>query len=113
MSDNEFTVEEIEISKEHAEKMVAYGDAFKRLSEDKDFREVIFKGYFEDEAARLVMLRANPSMQADDMQQSIDKSIDAIGYLYQYFNGIKHNSEMAAKSIIDCDIELEHMRTQG
>ena len=92
-------LEQIEISIEQAQEAVAYRKALSNLLSNKNFEKIISKGYFESEASRLVLLKADPSMSADSDQSLILKSIDSIGFLRQYFTTIMQLGRMAERSI--------------
>lgn len=84
---------------EEDKKAVDLASALNRLSTNKDFREVIKVGYFEKEAIRLVLLKADINMQSPERQEAIIKAIDSIGFLHQYFNTINQLASIATKSI--------------
>lgn len=92
-------MEQIELSIAHAEAAIAKRDCVDRLTNNKDFKEVILDGYFKDEASRLVLLKADPSLQGEVEQKSIDNQINAIGYVRQYFNTVLQLGNMASNSI--------------
>lgn len=94
-------VQQIELSIEHAREMIKTGDALNRLMQNVDFKNVITEGYFKDEPARLVELKAAPAMSDEKYQNDIIRSIDGIGSLQQYFNTIwamAANSERAIEA---------------
>ena len=94
-------VRQIEIEIEQARELVKTRDALDRLMENPDFKEVILTGYFKDEPARLVELKAAPQMEAAQHQANIIKSMDGIGALQQYFNTIWHLGSNAESAIQD------------
>jgi hypothetical protein len=79
--------------------LVEFGSAIERLSSNRDFKKVILEGYFEQEAIRLVHLKADPNMQANLSQAEIVKQMDAIGSLKQYLRTATHLAGMGARSI--------------
>lgn len=106
-------IQEIELNIVQAKKMVDLGGALERLRGNKDFKKVIQEGYFEKEAVRLVHLKADPSMQTPERQQSIVSQMDAIGTLNQYFGSVFHQARLAAKAI-DADEEtLAELNAEG
>jgi hypothetical protein len=98
------TIQRIEANIKEARKIVDLGDSLERLRSNRDFKKVIMEGYFEQEAIRLVHLKADPSMQSADMQKSIVSQMDAIGALHQYFTTVFHKASIARKAI-DADEE--------
>lgn len=96
---NSSPLKEIELSIEQATKLLEQGSALLRLRTNKDFTKLIYSGYFEQEAIRLVHLKADPNMSTDTSQKAIVSQMDAIGALNQYFNAVLHRYSMAEKAI--------------
>jgi hypothetical protein len=103
------TLQAIEQSIRAGKEVMEFGNSLARLRTNKDFKAVILTGYFEQEAIRLVHLKADPSMQSVDMQRSIISQMDAIGALSQYFNTALHKSSLASKSVTYDQETLEEM----
>lgn len=97
--DNAATVQEIEVSIEHARKVVDKRNNMFRMFKNRDFKSIILTGYFEDEPVRLTKLMAHPSMQSADDQDYIQKQLTAIGFLHQYFNTIRVQGDMFEREI--------------
>lgn len=87
---------------------VELGNALDRLVHNPDFKRVVAQGYLNQEAIRLVHLKADPAMQRPDTQAAIVRDIDAIGALASYFNVIRRHAAMAADQMNDA----EEMRSQ-
>lgn len=92
-------VTQIDISIEEARKAIERKNALSRLLDNGDFRLVIEEGYFEKEAAELVIKKATPGMASPENQESIIKAIDAVGGLYQYLFKVFNLGEQAEKSL--------------
>ncbi len=92
---------ELEISIDQAKQTIALKNSLDRLSVDPNFIRVIINGYFKDEASRLVLLKADPSMTGKDDQEIINKSIDAIGYFRLYLRTVIQRGLMAEKALVD------------
>lgn len=92
-------IQEIELNIKQARKIVELGEALERLRNNRDFKKVIQEGYFEQEAIRLVHLKADQAMQTAAFQESIIKQVDAIGALNQYFQTVFHRAGLAQKAI--------------
>jgi len=105
--------EQIELDIKQAKELVARGESLNRLRNNQDFRDVITEGYFVDEAVRLVHLKCAPAMQHQDKQEGINKAIDAIGELSQYFSKLITQAEMAKSAIDDSEEELSAMAQEG
>lgn len=99
MSSTDIQVQQIEQNIKDSQVLVDMGDALVRLRNNRDFQKVIQKGYFEEEAIRLVMAKADPSMQSLESQKSIVSQIDAIGSLASYFQTVIYKAQQAAKAI--------------
>lgn len=94
-------IETIDIQIEHAKKHVNKMNSVFNLSKNKDFIDVIEKGYFEEEASRLVLLKADSNLQKPEDQASIIRSIDAIGHFRQYLGSVINIGRMMEKSLED------------
>ena len=97
--DNSEQIQAIERNIKETKKIVELGAALKRLELNRDFRAVVMSGYFEQEAIRLVQLKASPDMQTVDKQTDIIKQIDSIGNLNMYFQTLRIKAGMAANGI--------------
>lgn len=106
-------VQEIEQSIEQAAVMVKFGLAVERLRTNRDFKAVITEGYFEQEAIRLVHLKADPSMQSAESQASIVKQMDAIGALSEFLRTKIYLAGMAKRSIETDQEALEELMSEG
>lgn len=92
-------IQAIEANIKEAQKIADAGESLERLKLNRDFKRIVLEGYFEQEAIRLVHLKADPSMQSADMQKSIVTQMDAIGAMHQYFNTVLHKASIARKAI--------------
>lgn len=95
----EDTLQEIDANLKKAKKVVDFADALERLQLNKDFKTVIQMGFFQEEAVRLVHLKADPAFQSAEAQQSIVQQMDAIGALHQYFQTVFQKASMARNSM--------------
>ena len=91
---------------------IAFNESFQKLRKTKAFKEIIEKGYFEDEAQRLVMMKSNPGMQTPEHQACIDNDIIAIGGLFQYFQAIVANGTLSANALTEKENLLEEFETE-
>jgi hypothetical protein len=94
-------IENIEIEINTAKEYVDRMNSVFNLSKNRDFIDVIEKGYFEKEASRLVLLKADPNLQKPEDQASIIRSIDAIGHFRQYLGSVINLGRMMEKSLVD------------
>ena len=102
-------IQEVELSIEQARGAVSTMTALDTLRKNKDFKNLIETQYFEKEASRLVLLRADPNMQDSESQVEINNQITAIGYLRQYFTTIYQLGRMAEKAVHDDEATLEEL----
>ena len=96
MIDNE--LQQIESNLKRNAVLTDLGNALARLKGNRDFKKVILEGFFEDEAIRLVHLKADPNMQSEQSQKSITTQMDAIGNLSQYLATLQFKAGMAQKA---------------
>lgn len=99
-------IEQLEVSIKHAEAMIELGNAYQRLSKNKDWKLVIESGYFVKEASRIVAAKSNPGMAGAEQQQWLDHLIMGIGGLQQYFVKI-HQMAMEAENTLLADEETQ------
>ena len=78
---------------------VELGRCLQKLRSNADFKKVILNGYFEQEAIRLVHLKADPNMQTADKQESIIKQMDAIGAFAEYLNTLAAKAAWAVRGL--------------
>ena len=102
-------IQELENNIKYNTAVLELGYSLERLRNNKDFQKVILKGYFEQEAIRLVMLKADAHMQTTVLQESIVKQMDAIGSLNGYFQTVRHLATMAGHSIENDGATIEEM----
>lgn len=106
-------IREIEIDINQAEALVRTKQQMESLISNKAFTDIVEKGYFENEASRLVLLKADPNTQDDSQQKDIMNRINAIGYLRQYFIGVMQRGRMAENSLEDHKKTREEMLAEN
>jgi len=104
---DESQVEQIELSIEQAKAYVQRRDAMHKLIKNPDFDAIVTRGYFDVEAARLVMAKAEPNMQSPEAQASLDKQIIGVGYARLYFRSILQLGDVAARDLAASETELD------
>jgi len=95
----------VELSIEQANEAIALAEALKRLHKNKDFKLLITEGYFKEESARVVILRADPEMASDEGQKQVNDIITSIGGLYAYFHKVFYMGNQAHKSLLEDENE--------
>lgn len=103
----------IELSIKQAKETLEMGKAFERLLVNRDFRKIIIEGYFEQEAIRLVHLKADTNMQGAEQQKSIIQQMDAVGALNAYLTTLQYRVNMAKKSLESDEQMLEELLAEG
>lgn len=113
MTPQDEQIQEFELSIEQAKAQVGLAEALQRLHQNPDFKSVILEGYFRDEAARMVGLLGEPTLQEPAMQQALHNSLRSISELRQHFAKVFHFGELAARAIDDNEraiVEIENDR---
>ena len=105
-------IEGLEQNIERNREYLELGKALDRLFKNKDFLAVIKKGYFETEAVRLVHLKADPSMQTTERQQSVISQIDSIGNFSGYLQTLQMKAEQAERNIESDRLTLEELSAE-
>lgn len=101
-------LEQIEVSIDQAKASIELWQSFEKLKRNPDFIKVFTKGYFEEEALRLVKLKADYSM-TDDLktfhkrQKLIDNAITSVGVLHQYTEDVKRKGQIAEANLEDLE----------
>jgi hypothetical protein len=101
-------VAQIELSLEHAKELVAFRDAIKKLTSNREFKKIFIEGYFKDEAIRLVGLSADPAVEKHHAE--IQEQIKAISYAQQFLRNAQTKGDIAAASIEEHELALEEAR---
>lgn len=106
-------MQEVEISIETARKIIRKGELIEKLEKDPLFVELITEGYFRDEAARLVMLKADKNFASEKQQQTLDNSILGISVLGEYLRTQKLLASMAQDSLEADENTLVELRQEA
>lgn len=106
-------MQEIEIDIEYARKTIELGEIVKRLELNDDFRTLVIEGYFRDDAARVVMLKADPEFQTDERQCKLDKDILGIAVFGEYLRTKKLLGTMAQEAIKADELTREELIQEG
>ena len=106
------TIEAIERNIKLAKEVAALGNSLERLRTNRDFKTVILDGYFEQEAIRLVHLKADPNMHSAESQLAIVSQMNSIGGLVQYFNTTMHRASLASKNILADQEAIEEIAAE-
>tara|TARA_B110000285_G_scaffold202411_1_gene237725 strand:+ start:2871 stop:3221 length:351 start_codon:yes stop_codon:yes gene_type:complete len=110
---SDVTIEDINIQLEDARAIIREADALERLFNNPDFNMVIREGYFKNEPARLVEMKATPAMSSEASQTAILKQIDGIGALQQYFNARFLTGDMARDAIFDGEAQIDEISEES
>lgn len=107
------TTEAIELTMKEAQGHLDVEAALQRLNHNPDFKKIILQGYLQEEAVRLVHLKASPELDGPEAQTALLRDIDGIGALLGYFRKLQMQARYAQKAIEDCEKELEFMEEEG
>ena len=98
-------VQQIELELEEAKSRVADLEALERLQLNADFKRIFTQGYFKDEAARIVGLKADPNFVFAGKKQA--KFLEILEYgvsaLQQHFRLIRQKGESAREALDDME----------
>lgn len=106
----EAEVQELEISIDEAKHAVEAAQMAQRLFNNADFRKVIVEGYFRDEAARLAMVHAEPSLRPD-IQAAIMNDMKGPGALKRYLSHMVQRGFAAENEIVKAREAIFELRT--
>ena len=100
---------EIEMHQEAIKK----AEALERLYANKDFQNVISKGFFEDEALSTLAARALPQYTLEETKYLplFEARLSCISELQSYFNQIEAIKRSAMQAVTLARIGLENIKT--
>ncbi len=95
MSETQQALDLVEMSIEQAQGLIERKESFDRLIKNPDYQFLIEKEYFLHESSRIVLIKADPSMQGEDQQKQLEGRMTGIGYLRQYLMCINQQGSQA------------------
>lgn len=104
-------IEQIEMSIEEAKKVVERGERAKRLATNPDFKALVLDGYFTEEAARLVHLMSDPTLN-DQIRECIQRDMVGIGGFKRYLRTLVQMGDIAAHEIQTSHETLDEIRAE-
>lgn len=99
MSDEQ--VKQIEIEIEQARDWINKAECLERLRDNQDFKDLIETGYFKEEAARIVALKADPNFvfAGEDQMKFLNILETGVGALQQFFRQIDMQANAAKQGM--------------
>lgn len=104
-------IREVELSLDQAKELVAKKDRVNKLIRGKDFQQIVDKGFFIDEAARLAHLLSDPSI-SEDIRNSVQRDINGIGSFKRYLTTIISMGNTAENAVKVHNNDLEVLRQE-
>jgi hypothetical protein len=98
-SENDMQLHQLEVSMSRAKEQISKMECLKRLTTNKDFKELIEADYFTKEPSRLTLLLADPSCQDKEILDDIHNQMIAIAFLRRYFLGINQMGRAAINAL--------------
>lgn len=97
----ESDIHEVETSIENVKRAIERHERLNKLMDNQDWKALIEEGYFKEEAARVVGLKADLQMRmAGDVQmQWLEDMITGIGAFQQYLNFIRQAGAAAKQQL--------------
>jgi hypothetical protein len=99
---NAVDLQNVEIAIQQHKAAIARKDCLVRLQQNRDFQELIEKGFLESHAVRQVLLKAHPGLQEPAQQNLLDQQITAIGGLKQFLISV-YTEGMNAQEALRAD----------
>lgn len=109
MNNTEQQIKQVELTIEAARANIDRAKTLDKLTENLEFNTLIMTGYFTEEAARLVLLKADPNMMGEREQAHVNRLIDGIGALRQYFSTIERIGEMSTRAMAEHEMTREEL----
>ncbi|MEA2037023.1 MAG: hypothetical protein U9O94_05915 [Nanoarchaeota archaeon] len=104
-------LQEIEISIEKAKELIKKKEVCERLLANKDYKEIIKEGFFEKNAARLVRLRSDITLDEQE-RAAVLRDIDGTGTLIGYIHMILAMGESAENSLSEKEAVREEIAAE-
>lgn len=104
-------LELVEASIEHCKTVMKTRDSMIRLTEHKDFKEIIMQGYIREEAARLTGLLGDPNPNVD--QNAVMADLHAVASFQRYMRRILMEGEMAEREMDTHKETLDSIRMES
>ena len=109
MNETTAQLEKIEITIEQAKASIKRKDVLVRLEKNRDFKELISKGFLEAHAVRQVMLKSHPALQEEKQQNLLDQQITAIGGFKQFLINVFTEGMNAEQALIADEATREEL----
>jgi hypothetical protein len=106
-------IQSVEVSIESAKEAVEKRKSVHRLTKNKDFKRIVLDGYFEKEAIRLVLLKADPNFQTTESQADLIKQMDSVGAFRNYLHTLIQLGEMSARALEEDEETLADLRSEA
>ena len=103
-------IHDLETGIQNAEELVARRNMAIRLSNNPDFRTVFHDDYFVTEAARLVQLSADPSMDPEQRADALAMA-QATGHTKRYLSMMFQMGAVAERELPEMRATLDEMRS--
>lgn len=84
--DNQNPTEEVELELAERQTLISKYEALARLSDNKDFKEVVLDGYLKEKAVEFTSLLAVPAMQ--NQRSQLFEALAAISHFENYLHMI-------------------------
>jgi hypothetical protein len=104
-------VQQIQLEIGQARDWIRKAECLERLRDNPDFKDLILEGYFKEEAARIVGLKASPNFifAGEDQMTFLNILENGVGALQQYFAQIRMQSDAASKSLEEMENTQEEV----
>lgn len=104
-------IQQAELSLQEAKRLVGLKEQALRLSQNKDFQDLILNGYFVDEAARLTHLLGDAALP--DHQSYVLQDLHGIASFKRYMSKIVQLGVIAENEITVVEQTLDELRSEG
>jgi hypothetical protein len=111
MSETQDQIDQIEKEIEDLKSATKEYEALQRLEQNPDFKLIIEKGYFLEDAARMLLLKDDPSLN-EDLRKHLQADMAGPGALKRYFFKITQVGMGVNEAIADAEETLEELRAE-
>lgn len=105
-------IQDLEAQIKNAEELLANRNMALKLGDNHEFRKLILDEYFVKEAARLVQLSTDPSLDKDQQADALAMA-QATGHVKRYLSMIVQMGAHAERDLPDAKQTLEELRAHA
>ena len=105
-------IEELEVSLDYVKSLVEKRDQALKLTSNREYKKLVLEGYFKEEASRLALLTADPSLRPE-MREDVFLSLQGISKMNEYMRYIIIQGNQAESELKEYEEALDEAREEA